>query len=118
MAVVFAAVLAPLAAHAMSADMSFGGMSQGPVIARVADLAGHPPRHRGVQPHQGSPIGQIFREEQPTPDNNDLSRLAEGAFRAAVIEQRRSAFYRQSFFYGGDPYYGRQFYGAPAYYPE
>jgi len=118
LALVLTAALAPFAACAMPADMSFGSMSQGPAIERVADLAGHPPRRHGARTHQGSQIGRIFREDKSTPDNDDLSRLAEGAFGAAVIEQRRSAFYRQNFFYGGDPYYGRQFYGAPAYYKD
>lgn len=42
--------------------------------------------------------------------------LALGAIGTAIADQRRRDYYRQHYFYGGTPYYGGHYYGAPAYY--
>ncbi len=42
--------------------------------------------------------------------------LALGAVGTAIADQRRRDYYRQHYFYGGTPYYGGHYYGAPAYY--
>lgn len=42
--------------------------------------------------------------------------LALGAIGTAIADQRRRDYYRQHYFYGGSPYYGGHYYGAPSYY--
>lgn len=42
--------------------------------------------------------------------------LALGAVGSIVAEQRRRDYYRDRYYYGGNPYYGRHYYGGPAYY--
>jgi hypothetical protein len=39
-----------------------------------------------------------------------------GAIGAGIADQRGFEYYRQGFFYGHQPYYGRPYYGVPSYY--
>jgi len=42
--------------------------------------------------------------------------LALGTVGAVVAEQRRRDYYRDNYYYGGNPYYGNRYYGAQPYY--
>lgn len=42
--------------------------------------------------------------------------LALGTIGAVVAEQRRRDYYRDNYYYGGNPYYGNRYYGAQPYY--
>lgn len=42
--------------------------------------------------------------------------LALGTMGAIVAEQRRRDYYRDNYYYGGNPYYGNRYYGVQPYY--
>ncbi|MGL5165541.1 MAG: hypothetical protein ACRC9K_06620 [Afipia sp.] len=42
--------------------------------------------------------------------------LALGTVGAIVAEQRRRDYYRDNYYYGGNPYYGNRYYGVQPYY--
>lgn len=42
--------------------------------------------------------------------------LALGTVGAVIANQQRRDYYRQNYYYGGDPYYGGRYYGRPGYY--
>ncbi len=42
--------------------------------------------------------------------------LALGTVGAIVAEQRRRDYYRDNYYYGGNPYYGQRYYGVQPYY--
>ena len=42
--------------------------------------------------------------------------LALGTVGAVIANQQRQDYYRQNYYYGGNPTYGGRYYGAPAYY--
>lgn len=42
--------------------------------------------------------------------------MALGTVGAIVAEQRRRDYYRDNYYYGGNPYYGNRYYGAQPYY--
>jgi hypothetical protein len=78
-----------------------------PLVQQVADLGELPPPHRNVM------VVPPFKDDAAW---DTIFRLADGAINTAIIDPRRKDFYRQDYFYGGTPYTGRQFYGAPVYY--
>lgn len=42
--------------------------------------------------------------------------LALGTMGAVIAEQRRRDYYRENYYYGGNPYYGQRYYGVRPYY--
>lgn len=100
-------------AAAMPAAPRAGVPQERPDVLKVADLGGHPAPHRNV--YQVAPGGDKDKDWDDAAWDQ-IFREADGAFNTAVIDPRRKDFYRQDYFYGGTPYTGRKFYGAPVYY--
>lgn len=104
-ALVLTVVVPAPVAHAAPAAPSAKAVSAGPETASGAtDFSAAKRRYARRGYRNNNAAGLAFMG------------LALGTVGAIVAEQRRRDYYRDNYYYGGNPYYGGRYYGAQPYY--
>ena len=93
----------PQLALARSATPAPPAAENGTAASTTTDISARK-RHRHHRRHSGNAAGLAFMG------------MALGTMGAIIADQRRRDYYRDRYYYGGNPYYGRHYYGGPGYY--